>query len=294
VTLARRTFLGGAAAAVAGSAVLPSPASAQDAVAFLHGVASGDPLPDRVVLWTRVTSTRDVPVTWLVAKDPQLQQVVVRGSTRAVAARDRTVKVDAGGLSPYTTYFYGFEAQGRRSPVGRTRTAPAPGQQLDRLRFAVATCAKYDSGYFNAYARIAEADVDAVLHCGDYIYEGGQDADAAPGRLTSPETEVRTLAEYRQRHAHYKTDPDLQRMHAAHPMVATWDDHESSNDSWVDGAGNHDAETEGPWPTRKAVSQQAYDEWMPVRLPVPGDASRIYRRIGYGALVDVVVIDTRM
>ncbi len=295
MTLDRRTFLGGAAAAaVTGTVALPAPATAAAAPAFLHGVASGDPLPDRVVLWTRVTADRDLPVSWLVARDPQLRQVVARGETRATAARDRTVKVDVGGLAPYTTYFYVFEAGGRRSPVGRTRTAPAAGQQVARLRFAVATCAKYDSGFFNAYARIAEADVDAVLHCGDYVYEGAQDADAPPGRVTSPPTEVRTLAEYRQRHAHYKTDPDLQRMHAAHPMVATWDDHEASNDSWADGAANHDPETEGPWPTRKAASQRAYDEWMPVRLPVPGDPSRIYRRLGYGALVDLVVVDTRL
>jgi alkaline phosphatase D len=298
VTFDRRTFLGGAAALGAGTALRPTAASAASAATaetlFQHGVASGDPLPDRVVLWTRITSDDDLPVTWTVALDPQLRQVVARGTARALAARDRTVKVDVGGLSPYTTYFYAFQARGSRSPIGRTRTAPAPGQDVGRLRFAVVTCSKYDNGFFNAYARIAEADVDAVLHCGDYIYEGPQDADAPPGRETSPPTEVRTLAEYRQRHAHYKRDPDLQAMHAAHPMVATWDDHESSNDSWVDGAGNHDPKTEGPWPTRKAVSQQAYDEWMPVRLPVPGDPSRIYRRIGYGALVDVVVIDTRL
>ena len=133
-----------------------------------------------------------------------------------------------------------------------------------------------------------------MLHCGDYFYEGGQDSEAPPGRETAPPTEVRTLAEYRQRHAHYKTDPDLQRLHAAHPMAATWDDHESSNDSWRDGAGNHDPATEGPWELRKAAAQRAYDEWMPVRLPVPGDPSRIHRRLGYGALVDLVLLDTRL
>jgi alkaline phosphatase D len=295
--LGRRTFLAGSAVAAgaAATAVGATPARAQPSpVSFRHGVASGDPLPERVVLWTRITADRDVPVTWLVARDPQLRDVVTRGATRATADRDRTVKVDAGRLEPYTTYFYAFEAMGVRSPVGRTRTAPAPGQDVGRLRFAVATCAKYDAGYFNAYARIAEADVDAVLHCGDYFYEGNTDKDAPLGRETFPPKEVRSLAEYRQRHAHYKTDPDLQALHAAHPMVSTWDDHESSNDSWVDGAGNHDPETEGPWPTRKAASQRAYDEWMPIRLPSPGDPSRIYRRIGYGPLVDVVAIDTRL
>lgn len=294
VELDRRSFLGGAAAAVAGVAVVAGPARAQSASPFVHGVASGDPLPDRVVLWTRVTADRDVPVIWTVARDPELRQVVARGTARAEAARDHTVKVDAGPLEPYTTYWFAFAALGARSPVGRTRTAPALGQDVGRLRFAVVTCAKYDNGFFNAYARVAEADVDAVLHCGDYFYEGATDSEAPPGRETVPPTEVRTLEEYRRRHAHYKTDPDLQRLHATHPMASTWDDHESSNDSWVDGAGNHDPETEGPWPARKAASQQAYDEWMPVRLPVPGDPSRIYRSLGYGSLVDLVLLDTRL
>lgn len=289
----RRAFLGGTAAVV-GVTALPARAAGTRKPAFRHGVASGDPLPDRVVIWTRVTTARDVDVVWVVATDRLLRDVVASGCVRALSSRDHTVKVDAGRLSPYTTYYYGFRCQGVRSPVGRTRTAPAPGQRVDRLRFAVATCAKYDNGYFNAYARIAETDVDAVLHCGDYFYEGGTDSEAPPGRATVPDREVRTLAEYRQRHAHYKTDRDLQALHAAHPMVSTWDDHESSNDSWADGAANHDPAEEGSWPARKAAAQRAYDEWMPIRLPVPGDPSRIYRKLAYGDLVDVVAIDTRL
>ena len=295
--LGRRALLGGTAAAVAAvtaTALRPAAAQAPAAPRFLHGVASGDPLPDAVVLWTRVTGDRDETVDWVVALDPDLRQVVRRGSSPAVAERDRTVKVDVTRLSPSTTYWYRFEVGGVRSPVGRTRTAPAAGDGTDRLRFAVVTCAKYDNGFFNAYARVADADVDAVLHCGDYVYEGATDSEAPPGRATVPDSEVRTLAEYRQRYAHYRTDPDLQRMHAAHPLVAVWDDHESSNDSWADGAANHDPATEGPWPDRKAASQRAYDEWLPVRLPVPGDPARIYRRLPYGDLVDVVAIDTRL
>ena len=303
VTLARRRFLGGAAAVAAGTAVPSSvrslaAAATDSALApFLHGVASGDPLADRVVLWTRITPRSGdavVPVRWIVALDPALRRVVRQGSTGAVAARDHTVKVDAGGLQPYTTYYYAFEALGRRSMVGRTRTAPADATAVARLRFAVATCAKYDNGYFNAYARIAEADVDAVLHCGDYIYEGATDSDAVAGREPRPATEVRTLAEYRARYAHYRTDPDLQRMHQQHPMVATWDDHEASNDSWAGGASSHDPETEGTWAARKAAAQRVYDEWMPVRLPNPVDPSRIYRRLGFGGLADLVVVDTRL
>ena len=292
--VSRRALLGGAAALATAGTGLRASARGQARPSFRHGVASGDPLPDRVVLWTRVTADRDLPVTWLVATDPRMTDVVARGTVHATAARDRTVKVDAGRLQPWTTYWYAFEAAGVRSPVGRTRTAPAPGQAVDRLRFAVVTCAKYDAGFFNAYARVAEADVDAVLHCGDYLYESAQDGDGPPERLTVPPTEVRTLSEYRRRHAHYKTDPDLQALHAAHPLIAVWDDHESSNDSWAGGASSHDPETEGDWSTRKAAAQRAYDEWMPVRLPVPGDPSRIYRRIGYGSLVDVVAVDTRL
>ena len=271
----------------------PDPALAP----FLHGVASGDPLADRVVLWTRVTPDRppaSIPVRFVVARDPELRDVVATGAAQATAERDHTVKVDVGGLSPRTTYYYAFVALGRRSAVGRTLTAPAAGQPVDRLRFAVATCAKYDVGFFNAYARIAEADVDAVLHCGDYLYESKTDSDVLPGREPTPETEIVTLEEYRARHAQYKTDPDLQRMHQQHPMVATWDDHESSNDSWVDGASSHDPEREGPWPVRKAVAQRVYDEWMPIRLPVPGDPTRIYRSSAYGDLADLVVLDTRL
>jgi phosphodiesterase/alkaline phosphatase D-like protein len=271
----------------------PDPALAP----FLHGVASGDPLSDRVVLWTRVTQPQPdavVEVQWLVATDPGLQQVVTRGSAVAAPERDHTVKLDVAGLAPRTTYYYAFTALGRRSMIGRTLTAPAPGQDVNRLRFAVATCAKYETGFFHAYARIAEADVDAVLHCGDYLYESRMDSDTVGGRAPEPETEVRTLAEYRIRHALYKTDPDLQRVHQQHPMVATWDDHESANDSWVDGAAAHDPETEGPWPVRKAAAQQVYDEWMPVRLPVPGDPTRVYRQLPHGDLVDLVVLDTRL
>ena len=183
----RRTFLSGAAAVTA-TAVLPvralAAARTDPALApFLHGVASGDPLADRVVLWTRVTTTRssDVPVRWVVARDAALRDVVRSGTAVARLARDRTVKVDVDGLPAGTTLWYAFEALGRRSPVGRTRTAAARGSGTDRLRYAVVTCAKWESGYFNAYARVAEADVDAVLHLGDYLYEGATDATRCPG-----------------------------------------------------------------------------------------------------------------
>ncbi len=296
----RRAFLTASATAAA-VGMLPVRALAQakpdpGLAPFLHGVASGDPLSDSVVLWTRVTGSgsADLPVGWVVARDVALTDVVRRGTTTAVGARDRTVKVDVDGLPAGTTLWYAFVALGRRSMVGRTRTAPAVDSAVDRLRYAVVTCAKYDVGYFNGYARVAEADVDAVLHLGDYLYEGATAGDALAGRDPDPTTEIRSLAEYRRRHAQYKTDPDLQRVHQSHPMVATWDDHESSNDSWRDGAGSHDPAVDGSWPVRKAAAQRAYDEWMPVRLPVPGDPTRLYRSLAAGSLADLLVLDTRL
>ncbi len=300
--LDRRRFLAGtlAAGAAGAAAALPlRPVRAlADAVAdrrlapFLHGVASGDPLADRVVLWTRVDGTGTVPVRWTVALDPAMRRVVRTGTTTAGPARDHCVKVDVAGLQPRTTYYYAFEARGVRSMVGRTLTAPARGQAVERLRFAVTSCAKYDQGFFNAYARMAEADVDVVLHLGDYLYEEPQRDE--PVRPLDDRDETRTLAEYRTRHALYKTDPDLQRLHQQHPMVATWDDHESANNAWVDGANRHEPERDGPFSVRKAAAQRAYDEWMPLRLPVAGDPSRIYRALPYGDLVEMVVIDTRL
>lgn len=292
----RRTLLKGAvgAAALIGVRDLAHAAPDSSKLPFVHGVASGDPLSDGVILWTRVTApgTGAVDVRWVVAEDPGLRRVVMSGHTRAVATRDRTVKVDVRGLKPGRTYFYAFTALGRRSMVGRTKTAPAA--RVDRLRFAVASCAKYDQGFFNAYARIAEADVDAVLHLGDYIYEEPNKDDAPGGRFIDPRTETYTLSEYRRRHAQYRLDPDLQRMHQQHPLIGVWDDHESANNAWIGGANRHDPAVHGSFAVRKAVAQRVYDEWLPVRLPEAGNPARIHRRLRYGALADLVCIDTRL
>ncbi len=297
----RRAGLGGSAVAAV-AAGLPRPAAAQDAALapFLHGVASGDPLHDRVILWTRVTppdshSGGPIPVRWTLALDAELTQVVMAGESLAGVERDWTVKVDPVGLAPYTYYFYRFEALGRASLIGRTKTAAAPGQAVDHLRLAVVSCANYQEGWFNAYARVSERDdLDAVIHTGDYIYEyedGGYGPGSQIGRGHEPAVEMTELPHYRQRHAQYKQDPDLRRLHQLHPFVVTWDDHESSNNSWKDGAGNHD-EGEGDWAQRKAWCQQAYDEWMPIRGS--GDPAIIYRHLAWGDLVDVVVMDTRL
>ena len=235
-------------------------------------------------------------VAWRVATDPGLREVVTRGVAVADASTDYTVHVDPRGLEPATTYFYAFEALGRRSPVGRTRTAPRG--SCDRLRLALVSCAKYTAGYFNVYARLAErTDLDVVLHVGDYIYEYGDDDPKSPGReigrAVDPPHEARTLADYRARYAHYRRDPDLQLLHETHPVVATLDDHELANDAWVGGAGGHDPESEGEWAVRREAALRAWREWMPVRLPPPPDETRIYRTLGFGDLADVIMLDGR-
>lgn len=304
----RRTFLrragvtGAAATAVLLGAPRP-PARADESLApFVHGVASGDPLADRVILWTRVTTDRPgkVPVKWRVAKGPDMTEVVSSGTVTTDASVDHTVKVDATGLEPGTYYFYEFEApDGERSLIGRTKTAPDG--PVDHLRFGVVSCSNWDAGFFNAYARLAERDdLDAVVHTGDYIYEygagvygpGGGDLDESRG-LQEPEHEIVTLADYRTRHAHYKLDPDLRRLHQLFPFITTWDDHESANNSWRDGAENHTEGEEGEWAARKAASQRAYDEWMPLRTSDAGPA-RIWRSFRYGDLADIIVLDTRL
>ncbi len=297
----RRAGLGGTAVAAV-AAGLPRPAAAQDTslAPFFHGVASGDPLADRVILWTRVTPPADhngspISVRWTVALDPEMTQVIMRSETFASAARDFTVKLDVTGLAPFTYYFYRFEALGGQSLIGRTKTAPAKGQGVDHLRVGVVSCANYQQGWFNAYARLAERDdIDAVIHTGDYLYEyedGGYGPGSAIGRGHEPVVEMVELEHYRGRHAQYKQDPDLRRLHQLFPFVVTWDDHESTNNSWKDGAENHSAD-EGDWEARKGHSQQAYDEWMPLRSS--GDNAIIYRALEWGDLVDLVVMDTRI
>ena len=295
----RRSFFtrsAGAALATAAVSLAPSlvPLARAAGPRFQHGVASGDPLADRVILWTRVTPAEPASsalqsVDWLVAADPALTQVVASGRTRTGAWRDHTVKVDVAGLAPATTYYYRFASGGESSPVGRTRTLPAG--PAGHLRVAVMSCSNHAAGHFNAYRRIAErADLDLLLHLGDYLYEygSGQFGNVRP---TLPPTEILTLGDYRQRHAQYKSDPDLQELHRQHPMVAIWDDHEIANDAWQRGAQNHDPATEGLWAGRVARGLKAYDEWMPVRqLAEPRQNQRSLR---FGDLAEVVLLEER-
>ncbi len=261
---------------------------------FLHGVASGDPLTDRVILWTRVTPpqnwTGPVSVSWEVAADLQFTQVVASGTTSTDADRDYTVKVDATGLQPGQWYWYRFQALNTYSPVGRTRTLPASG--LNRLRLAVVSCADYQNGFYTAYENIClRNDVDLVLHLGDYIYEYGPQQNSV--RQSDPPKETVTLEDYRIRYSHYRLDTMLQWLHQNYPMIAVWDDHELANDAWKAGAQNHDPTSEGPFMDRKKAMLRAYYEWMPFRMPDPTDSLRIWRSFSIGGLVDLIMLDTR-
>ncbi|MEU7583445.1 alkaline phosphatase D family protein [Streptomyces sp. NPDC041068] len=308
----RRTVVKAAAATAAFAAPLASlPAHAAERPAFHHGVASGDPLPDGVLLWTRVTPTPDaVPgsgkgpdteVRWEIAEDKGFTRVVGHGSTTARAASDHTVKADVRGLRPATTYYFRFSVEDGsadgspvHSPVGRTRTTPAHDASAHGVRFGVVSCANWESGYFSAYRHLAaRTELDAVLHLGDYIYEyptGEYPAAKYVVREHEPKHEILTLADYRKRHGVHKTDADARAMHATHPVVAIWDDHEFADNTWSGGAGNHTPGTEGDWSRRVAAAKQAYFEWMPVR---PSTEGTVYRRVRYGKLADLHLLDLR-
>ncbi|MFD2120724.1 alkaline phosphatase D family protein [Streptomyces cirratus] len=304
----RRTVVKAAAAtaALAPIAALGATAAhAADSVpAFLHGVASGDPAarrdpavdphhPDRRRR-ARLRPRPGHPVGWEVAEDKSFSRVVASGSVTATAAADHTVKADVRGLRPKTVYWYRFTAGATVSPAGRTLTAPAADASTAGVRFGVVSCANWEAGYFSAYRHLAaRTDLDAVLHLGDYIYEyqtGGFPEAKYVVRQHEPQHEIVNLADYRTRHGKYKTDADLQAVHAAHPVIAIWDDHEFANDCWSGGAENHTPGAEGDWAARAAAAKQAYFEWMPVR---PSIAGTVYRRLRFGTLADLHLLDLR-
>lgn len=271
---------------------------------FQYGVASGDPFADSVLLWTAVTPASGVStavVGWELSLTQDFAAVFKQGRVATGASRDFTVKVIAEGLSASTTYFYRFRTADQISPVGRTKTAPAAGVSAPTLSFALTSCANYPVGYFNSYRTLATKPLlDAIFTLGDYLYEyGPNDAGGTviPGRTVQPASEMITLADYRLRHRSYKLDPDLQEAHRLHPWICTWDDHESTNDSYVDGAENHTEGSEGKWASRKLFAIQAYFEWMPVREnnnPLRSATNTFYRRLSYGNLCDIFVLETRL
>ncbi|MFW0788319.1 alkaline phosphatase D family protein [Gordonia sp. CPCC 205333] len=317
-SVSRRRILGAAgagaiAAGVAGSFAAGAASAAPAARAiFAHGVASGDPLADGVIIWTRVTPTPDatpgsgrggaVSVAWELSTSESFESVAASGVTTTGPASDHTVKVDVTGLSPKTFYWYRFRvvSAGARargfSPVGRTKTAPRHDDAIAKVRFGVVSCANWEAGYFAAYRHLSNTrNLDAVVHLGDYLYEygvGEYTAKAGPVRDHRPRHDIVSLADYRIRHAQYKSDLDLQQLHGRVPFICTWDDHESANDSWRTGAENHKP-SQGSWSARKANSEKAYYEWMPVR-PVADAAGRhLYRRVRYGTLLELSMLDLR-
>ncbi|PXY23731.1 alkaline phosphatase [Prauserella coralliicola] len=306
----RRTLLGGVTGAAAlgvtalgGSGLAAARASSSPPKVvdpFTLGVASGDPLPDGVVLWTRLAPdplngggmpARPVPVQWQVATDERFATIVREGTVLAHPESAHSVHVEVSGLQPRREYFYRFRAESELSPMGRTKTAPALGAPIDAVTFSFLSCQNFPAGYYTAYRNMVDEDLDLVIHLGDYIYEGP--SQGALGRGHLPQVEVRSLADYRIRHAQYKTDADLQAAHAAFPWLVTWDDHEVEN-NYADEESDPDTPP-AQFLARRAVAYQAYYEHMPLRrssMPTGADMT-LYRRISYGELVDFNVLDTR-
>ena len=303
-------------AAAAGSAAACAPKAAETLTAkiaginarFTHGIASGDPRADSVILWTRITPeisddniidniSGDIEVTWDISETEDFTTLTQSGITATNAARNWTVKVDAKGLKSGQSYYYRFAHGDESSPIGRTKTLPQG--DVKSARFAVTSCANWQHGFFNAYDHIARQDhFDALLHLGDYYYEyGRENADDQAheiGRLHDPAHEIITLDDYRARHAQYRTDPSLQALSAKIPMITIWDDHETSNDSWRKGAENHGPD-EGSWDDRKRAALRAYYEWMPIRDPQAGKTREaIFRHYNYGNLLSLITVETRL
>jgi alkaline phosphatase D len=270
---------------------------------FTLGVASGDPWPDSVVLWTRLAPEpldgggmpmSNVEVAWELARDRAFTSIAQKGAAIARPELGHSVHVEPSGLEPGREYFYRFRVGGEVSQTGRTMTAPAEAKPADRLRFAVCGCSHYEAGYFTAYRRIAAEQFDFVFHTGDYIYEGRSDGGRNPALVRQHQgSEIYTLVDYRNRYAQYKSDPDLRAAHASAPFVITWDDHEVDNDY----AGDVDENGTPPevFLLRRAAAYQAFYETMPVRASMlpRGPSMRLYRRLRFGSLLDLTLIDTR-
>ncbi len=270
---------------------------------FTMGIASGDPWPDGVVLWTRLAPEplegggmpmANVNVAWEIARDRAFASIVQKGEAIARPELGHSVRVEATGLDAGREYFYRFRAGSEVSPTGRTKTAPPEGKPVDRLRFGVCGCNHYEAGYFTAFRRMAAEQFDFIFHTGDYIYEGRGDGGRNPALVRQHHAhEIYTVVDYRNRYAQYKSDPDFRAAHASAPFVITWDDHEVDNDY----AGDLDENGTPPevFLLRRAAAYQAFFESMPLRasqLP-SGPNLRLYRRLRFGTLLDLSVLDTR-
>ena len=304
----RRTVLKGITTGAGVWALRGFEAKANAAAYFTHGVASGDPLSDRVILWSRVlpasADIESVDCEWQIAESPDFKHAleggtVFKGKAQATRDRDYTIKVDVTGLEPNTQYFYRFTSNGISSPVGQTRTLPIG--SVASYRIGVASCANFPQGYFHAYRHMAQTDLDLVIHLGDYIYEYAEGRYANPvaleklGRHVEPKHEIVSLEDYRMRYGLYRTDRDLQLVHQRHPFICVWDDHELANNTWRDGAQNHNEnEGEGDFHQRMKNARQAYHEWMPIRTEQNDQQAPIFRQFSIGELADLMMLDTRL
>jgi alkaline phosphatase D len=257
---------------------------------FYYGVLSGDPLSDRVIIWTHVAAAQPgtASVEWQMATDTFFSNIVASGTAVTDETKDYTVKVDIEGLQPNQWYYYRFSYNNISSIIGRTRTLPTA--NVDQLRFAVMTCADYKDGYFNAYDRlVARNDLDAVIHLGDYIYE--TKGDEGNLRIPLPKLKCKTVEDFRTRYAFYRLDPQVAAAHQQYPWFCVWDDHEFRNDAWRDGAVDL---TGQDWLDVKAAGLHVYHEWMPIRVPDASDSLRIYRSFSLGPLADLIMLDARI
>ena len=308
MTISRRKFiqlLGMASASIVVSSGLngcQSNDSNTVNIAFNHGVASGDPLENNVIIWTRVTPEKNtsLEVSWEVAEDEAFTTLVNTDKTNVSSDTDYTLKVDVQNLEIGKQYFYRFQCNGVYSPIGKTKTLMS--DSAESVKFAVFSCANFPAGFFHVYDAAANRaqDIDAVLHLGDYIYEYDIDGypDAGSGedinRVHQPTNECITLEDYRIRYAQYRSDKALQNLHAALPFICVWDDHEIANDAYISGAENHD-ESEGDFFERRASAIKAWYEWLPVRAPdIEADRIKTYRRFDFGSIVSLMMLDTRI
>ncbi len=266
---------------------------------FLHGVASGDPLSSQVIIWTKISLDQEgvVLIKWYVSTDAEFRKIIQSGEFTTNTDTDYTVKIDVENLFPSTTYYYRFVYNNVHSITGRTKTTPADG--YENVSFAVVSCSDYSAGYYHALARVAEKkELNAVIHLGDYMYEGNlrlfdpthpvyQDEYESTGHKRTREWWLRY---YRRRYSINRLDTDMQDAHQAHSFITIWDDHEIANNAWKGGAKDHDPEIDGDWELRKSAARQAYAEWMPIR----GDATRIYRSIRFGKMAELILLDGRL
>lgn len=271
---------------------------------FEHGVASGDPLPDRIVLWTRVTPQpqqrhkEQVDVRWELSRSQEFGSIDMFGTVRTDAKRDWTVKHDAAGLQHSTPYWFRFVIDQKASPVGTFKLPPPVGHHLASLQYAVFSCTNWRFGYFNGYADAAQRGLDFWVHLGDFYYEYGANfyplKHQAVREGLVPAHDAVTLADYRLRHGHYRRDASLQNLSASAPLIAIWDDHEVANDQWANGAQNHNESQQDVYVNRKLAAAQAYREWMPVRGLDEDHPFSLRRSFDFGDLASLMMMETRM